>query len=89
MKTRKAQATTKDKAVEWGTVKMQSLVIERARTLRKRLLKGGQTCLPPALRKAILIPDGRSPKLGDRKFGLGQIFELGLTALDCLVKDGK
>lgn len=74
---------------DWTTVKVPTKVAARARALRVKLLKGGQKCLPPALRSAILIPENLDPKLIDRKFGLGQIFELALSALENGVRDPK
>jgi hypothetical protein len=79
----------KQASLEWTTVKVSKTVLEDARRLRARLLRGGQACLPPALRKSILIPSELPSKLVDRKFGLGQIIQLSLEALALGVKDGK
>jgi len=73
--------TGKPPAQEWTTVKVSAAVAAKARSIRKALLKGGQQALPPALRESVLIPQGLPPKLVDKKFGLGQIFHLGLDAL--------
>lgn len=77
----KKKNTGKPPAQEWTTVKVSSAVAAKARSIRKTLLKGGQQALPPILRKSVLIPEDLDPKLVDKKFGLGQIFQLGLDAL--------
>jgi hypothetical protein len=73
--------TGKPPAQNWTTVKVSAATAAKARSIRKTLLKGGQQALPPALRKSVLIPEGLPSKLVDKKFGLGQIFQLGLDAL--------
>ena len=80
-RSKKKSNTGKPPAQEWTTVKVSAAVAAKARSIRKILLKGGQQSLPPALRKSVLIPQGLPPKLVDKKFGLGHVFQLGLDAL--------
>ena len=79
---RKLVNTGKAPAQQWTTVKVSADVAAKARRIRKALLKGGQQSLPPALRKSVMIPQDLDPKLVDKKFDLGQIFQLGLDALE-------
>lgn len=81
VRVKKKPNTGKPPAQEWTTVKVSAAVAAKARTIRKALLKGGQQALPPALRKSVLIPQGLDPKLIDKKFGLGHVFQLGLDSL--------
>ncbi len=78
--------TGKPPAQDWTTVKVAASTASKARSIRKILLKGGQEALLPALRKSILVPQNLDPKLIDKKFGLGHIFELALEALAVSLK---
>lgn len=67
----------------WVTARVASSVSKRADALRDLLLSKGDGALPPKLRGVVTIPDSNvDRKVALRRFGIGQVFDLALKALE-------
>ena len=64
-----------------ATVRVSASSVKRASAVRDLLLTKGQDALPPKLRGVVTVPSGER-KVVLRRFGIGQVLDLALTALE-------
>lgn len=78
---KKRSARLKKAQPGWATVRVSSASVKRASAVRDLLLTKGQDVLPPKLRGVVTVPAG-DRKVVLRRFGIGQVLDLALTALE-------
>lgn len=68
---------------DWVTARVAASVSKRADAIRDLLLSKGDEALPAKLRGLVTIPDSAvDRKAALRRFGIGQVFDLALKALE-------